>query len=83
MLPIGFIPMDAITHMLHLLEFLMKKNSQFGIPDVSHPLSLEKYFKEKGVIPESIKWSQLNENQQRELIQRDAEKRDISRQGPD
>ena len=80
MLPIAFIPMDAITHMLHLLEYLMKKNENYGIPDSTHPLSLEKYFKEKGLIPESVKWSQLNRDQQQQLMERDNQKREQRRE---
>jgi len=80
MLPIAFIPMDSITHMLYLLEYLMKKNPHYGIPDKSHPLSLEKYFKEKGLIPENIKWSQLNKEQQNQLIKRDTKEREIKRE---
>jgi hypothetical protein len=80
MLPIAFIPMDAITHMLFLLEFVMKKSSDLNIPDTCHPLSLERHFKENKVLAECVRWDQLAKKQQQQLINADLEKREKERE---
>ena len=67
MLPIAFIPMDVITFMLYLFEFIVKRYGNFGIPSEAHPLSLEKYMKENNLIPSGIKLGMLNKAQRFDL----------------
>ena len=55
--------MDAITFMMYLFEFLVKRHGNFGVPSEAHPLSLEKYMKENNLIPSGIKLGMLNKAQ--------------------
>ena len=47
MLPISFIPMDAINHLYELLSYVMKEYPQYSLPDRKHVHSLTKYFRNK------------------------------------
>ena len=59
MLPISFIPMDAIHHLYEIFDYVMKNYPQYSVPDKNHPLSLKKYFASKKKIPDGLEWNQL------------------------
>jgi hypothetical protein len=54
MLPISFIPMDAITHLYELLCYIMANYPEYSIPDRKHQFSLQKYFQQKQLLPPGI-----------------------------
>ena len=75
MLPISFIPMEAIHHLYEIFDFVMKDYPQYSVPDENHPLSLQRYFAQKKMIPDKLEWSQLNAQQQKELHAKDRRER--------
>ncbi|CAG5109456.1 Oidioi.mRNA.OKI2018_I69.chr2.g3989.t1.cds [Oikopleura dioica] len=76
-LPISFIPIESFKNIYVLLQFIMSSNPSHDVPDVCHPLSTERYLKDKNVIPQELDLvGDINKSQLEELLKLEQRKID-------